>query len=201
LAHLRSLPCVHPERLYETLASLAGDLCTFTRSDRRAPNFPSYDHENLQLTFEPMLDSLQSSLSALFERSAGQLNLEQVSPGAYTARIDDHNLLQTCSFYLAASAQVPVEVLRGRFASIVKIGSVTQMSAIVRSSLHSGVRLSMPTTPPPQIRILPGSVYFELDRSSADWADLRDAPALGIHVAGEWPGLKLELWWVKRPAR
>jgi len=198
LAHLRSLPTVHPERLYEMFASLAGELCTFTRSDRRPPDFPAYDHENLQLTFEPIVDLLQASLSAMFERSAGQLKLEPVGPGAFTARIDDHSLFQTCNFYLAVSAQTPVEMLRGRFASVVKIGTVQKMREIVSSSLQAGVRVFPATNPPQQIRILPGFVYFELDRSSGEWAELSRAPALGIHVAGEWPQLKLELWWVKR---
>jgi type VI secretion system protein ImpJ len=197
-AHLLSLPGVHPERLYEVFASLAGELCTFTRSDRRPPDFPAYDHENLQLTFEPVVDLLQASLSAMFERSAGQLKLESVGPGAFTARIDDHSLFQTCNFYLAASAQTPIETLRSRFGSVVKIGTVQKMREIVGSALQSGVRVSAAPSPPPQIRILPGFVYFELDRNSSDWAELAQAPALGIHVSGDWPRLALELWWVKR---
>ncbi|HEY0300670.1 MAG TPA: type VI secretion system baseplate subunit TssK [Rhizomicrobium sp.] len=201
LLHLRALPAVHPERLYEVFAALAGELATFTRAERRAPGFPDYDHENLQLTFEPVFESLQQSLSALFERSAGQLKLEAVGPGAYTARIDDHSLFQTCSFYLAASARVPGENLRTRFPSVVKIGTVAKMREIVGSSLQPGVRIAPSNIAPPQIRVLPGYTYFELDRSSRDWADLTTAPAVGIHIAGDWPDLKLELWWVKRPSR
>ena len=48
-----------------------------------------------------------------------------------TARIDDHALFQTCNFYLAASAQTPVEMLRARFGSVVKIGTVQKMREIV----------------------------------------------------------------------
>jgi type VI secretion system protein ImpJ len=198
LAHLRSLPTVHPERLYEVFASLAGELCTFTRTDRRPPDFVPYDHENLQLTFEPIVDLLQASLSAMFERSAGQFKLESVGPGAFTARIDDQSILQTCNLYLAASAQVPAETLRTQLGRVVKIGTVQKMREIVASALQAGVRLAPAPSPPPQIRILQGFVYFELDRSSGDWAELAQAPAIGIHVAGEWPRLKLELWWVKR---
>jgi type VI secretion system protein ImpJ len=45
---------------------------------------------------------------------------------------------------------------------------------------------------------MPGFLYFELDRSSPDWPELTKAPAIGLHVAGDWPDLELELWWVKR---
>jgi type VI secretion system protein ImpJ len=198
LAHLRALPNLHPERLYETFVGMAGELATLTTTERRPPRFPPYDHLNLQATFEPVFEVLQSELSALFDRSAGQMKLENVGPGAYTARIDDHGVFQTSNLYLAASARVPPEALVTRFASLVKVGSVTRMRDIVQSALQAGVRISPTPTPPPQIRILPGYVYFELDRSSPDWRDLPKAPALGIHVAGDWPDLQLELWWVKR---
>ena len=110
-------------------------------------------------------------------------------------------MFQTANFYLAVSAKVPLEELRARFAGVVKIGSVTKMRQIVSSSLAAGVGISPTPSPPPQIRVLPGYVYFELDRSAPDWRDFANAPAMGLHVAGDWPELKLELWWVKRAAR
>jgi type VI secretion system protein ImpJ len=199
LAHLRALPGVHPERLYEAFVSMAGELSTLTRSDyRRPPAFPAYDHEDLQATFEPVYETLQAALSAMFDRSAGQMRLEGVGPGAYTATITDQSLFQTCSFYLAVSARTPLEDLRARFGSHAKVGSILKMREIVSSSLQSGVGLAPTPTPPPQIRVLPGYVYFELDRNAPGWRDLAVAPAVGLHVAGDWPDLKLELWWVKR---
>ena len=202
LAHLRNLPMVHPERLYEVFVSMAGELATLVRSDyRRPPQFTAYDHENLQVTFEQVYELLQQELSAMFDRSAEQMPLENVGPGAYTAVITNHALFQTANFYLAVSARVPLEELRARFASHVKVGSILKMRQIVGSSLAAGVGLSPTPTPPPQIRVLPGYVYYELDRSAADWRDFATAPAIGLHVAGDWPDLKLELWWVKRSTR
>jgi type VI secretion system protein ImpJ len=49
--------------------------------------------------------------------------------------------------------------------------------------------------------VLPGFVYFELDRGVPDWRDFATATALGLHVAGDWPQLTMELWCVKRAAR
>jgi type VI secretion system protein ImpJ len=201
LTHLSALPNVHPERFYEAFAALAGDLSTCTTVERRPPKFPDYDHENLQLTFEPVYEALVAYISADFERSAGRLELEPRGPGAWRAVIKDHALFQTCAFYLAASARVPGETLRGQFPSVVKIGSVQKMNDIVYSGLLPGVRIAPAVNPPPQIRILPGYTYFELDRTSRDWIDLTTAPSMGIHIAGEWPELKLELWWVRRSSK
>lgn len=202
LKHVRSLPAVHPERLYQEFVAMAGELATLTRPDhRRPPAFPLYDHENLQVPFEAVFDHLQESLSAVFERSAEQMRLEPVGPGAWAARIDKHAEFVAGQAYLAVAARVPPEELRGRFASVVKCGSILKMREIVGSSLQAGVRLSATPTPPSQIRVLPGYVYFELDKSSPDWRDFATAPAVGLHVAGDWPDLKLELWRVKRQAR
>jgi type VI secretion system protein ImpJ len=200
LRHLEALPTVHPERLFETLVGMAGELATLIRPDRKPPALPLYDHENPQLCFEPVFDLLQSMLSAVFERSAVQLPLEQKGPGAYVCTITDHNLFKTGYFYLAVAAAVPAEEIRRVFPSVAKIAAVQKMKQIVESALP-GVPLRHVPTPPPQIRVLPGHVYFELDRSVRDWRDFATAPGLGLHVAGEWAELRLELWCVKSANR
>lgn len=200
LRHLDTLPMVHPERLFESLAGLAGEMATLVKPERKPPLLPRYDHENLQLSFDPLFDLLQSMLSAVFDRSAVQLPLEAAGPGAWVSTIVDRNLYQHGYFYLAVNAAASVDEIRAMFPSIAKLGAVEKMRAIVDSALP-GVPLRHTPTPPPQLRVLPGYVYFELDRGVPDWRDFATANALGLHVAGEWPQLKLELWCVKKAAR
>ncbi len=200
LGHLAALPAVHPERLYEAFLGMAGELATLTRADRRPPPFPAYNHEKLQATFEPVFDLLQGALSAMFDRSAIQLELAMAGPGAYTSRITDHNLYQTGYFYLAVNARASLDDIRVRFPAVAKVGPVQKMRQIVDSALP-GVPLRHTPTPPPQLRVIPGYVYFELDRSVPDWRDFANSAALGLHVAGDWPELKLELWCVKKAGR
>ncbi|HZZ87408.1 MAG TPA: type VI secretion system baseplate subunit TssK [Caulobacteraceae bacterium] len=200
LTHLESLPMVHPERLYETFVAMAGELSTFVRADRKPPAFPIYDHEKLQPTFEPVFDALQAALSAVFDRAAVQLPLERAGPGAYLSPITDRNLYQHGYFYLAVKAGASLDEIRGRFPSMAKVGALERMRQIVDSALP-GVPLRHAPTPPPQIRVIPGYVYFELDRGVPDWRDFAAATALGLHVAGEWTDLRMELWCVKRSTR
>jgi len=200
LEHLEGLPMVHPERLYELLIGAAGELATLVRPERKPPPIPRYDHINPQSCFEPVFDLLQSMLSAVFDRSAIQLPLDGIGPGAYSSTITDHNLYKTGYFYLAVSAAAPVEEIRRLFPSVAKVGAVQKMRQIVDSALP-GVPLRHTPTPPPQLRVLPGFVYFEFDRGAPDWRDFATAPALGLHVAGDWPELRLELWCVKRGNR
>jgi type VI secretion system ImpJ/VasE family protein len=200
LRHIDSLPMVHPERLFESLAGLAGEIATLIRPERKAPRLPHYDHEDLQLSFDALFDLLQSMLSAVFDRSAVQLQLEQAGPGAWVSTIVDRNLYQHGYFYLAVNAAASADEIRAMFPSIAKLGAVEKMRSIVDSALP-GVPLRHTPTPPPQLRVLPGYVYFELDRGVPDWRDFATATAMGLHVAGEWPQLKLELWCVKKAAR
>ncbi|MCB1381081.1 MAG: type VI secretion system baseplate subunit TssK, partial [Alphaproteobacteria bacterium] len=54
LRHLRASTYVHPERLYEALLRLVGELWTFDPS-RLCPEYPPYDHDSLQQTFDPVM--------------------------------------------------------------------------------------------------------------------------------------------------
>lgn len=200
LKHLSRLDRVHPERLFTAFLSFAGELATFTRADRRPIDFPDYDHENLEMCFKPVVDALRAGLSTEFSRSAVQLELKQLQPGAYASTITDRTLYDQGRFYLAVSTRKPAEQVRRALPSVVKIGSVAKMQQLVQSALP-GVPLSPVAAPPSQIRVMPNYVYFELDRSSADWKDFATAPALGLHIAGDWPELDMELWCVRRQSR
>ncbi len=200
LRHLSRLDRVHPERLFTAFVSFAGELATFTRADRRPTEFPDYDHENLEMCFKPVIEALRAGLSTEFSRSAVQLELKQLQPGAYASTINDRGLYDQGRFYLAVSTRKPAEQVRRSLPSVVKIGSVAKMQQLVQSALP-GVPLSPVAAPPSQIRVMPNYVYFELDRSSPDWKDFATAPALGLHIAGDWPELDMELWAVRRQSR
>lgn len=200
LRHVDTLPVVHAERLFEMLAGLAGEIATLVRPERKAPLLPHYDHEDPQISFDPLFDLLQSMLSAVFDRSAVQLPLEQAGPGAWVSTIADRNLYQHGYFYLAVNAAASMDEIRSMFPAVAKLGAVEKMRSIVDSALP-GVPLRHTPTPPSQLRVLPGFVYFELDRGVPDWRDFATATALGLHVAGDWPQLRLELWCVKKAAR
>jgi type VI secretion system protein ImpJ len=196
LKHLAHLERVHPERLFTAFLGLAGELATFSRAERRPPDFPRYDHDDLEACFRPLIEALREWLSRPLARSAVQLKLEQLGPGRYFSTIVDRGLYDQGRFYLAVSARRPLEQVRAQFPGLAKIGSVARMDRLESSALP-GVPLAAVSAPPQQIRTLPNYVYFELDRTHSDWADFATAPALGLLVAGEWPDLALELWCVR----
>ena len=177
-----------------------GSSPTLIRPDRKPPALPLYDHENPQLASSRCSICSSRCCRRYSSVRPSSCRSNRKARGAYVCTITDHNLFKTGYFYLAVAASVPVEEIRRVFPSVAKIAAVQKMKQIVESALP-GVPLRHVPTPPPQIRVLPGHVYFELDRSVRDWRDFATAPGLGLHVAGEWPELRLELWCVKRSNR
>lgn len=199
LRHVGAMPAIHPERLFENFVGMAGEISTLLRKERRAPLLPVYNHEDLRATFDPVIDLLQVLLSGGIESTSEQLQLDERGPGQYLHVVRNKALLRQSYLYLAVHAPTKsLEEVRARFPSISKIGPNTRMRELVRSSLKAGVPLRHTPTPPPQLRVLPGYIYFELDRSAPDWQEIYEAPAMGVFVADDWPNLKLELWAVKQ---
>jgi type VI secretion system protein ImpJ len=196
IAHLRNLPLLHPERLYAALQGLAGELATF-REQRRPPAYPPYRHEDLAACFKAMMADLRQSLSLVLEQTAIPFDLQERKHGVRVAIIGDVQLQRSASFVLAVNAQMPGEALRGRFPTQVKIGPAERLRDLVNLQLP-GVGLRPLPVAPRQIPYHAGFTYFELEtRGSELWKQLESSGGLAMHVAGDFPGLALELWAIR----
>lgn len=194
---LAGSPSAHPRELYLACLQLAGELATFANDQRVPPAYPLYDHEDLQKVFAPVVDDLRRYLSAVLERHAIQIELIERSHGVRTAVVRDLELLRSAGFVLAVSAQVPPEQLRQRFPAQSKLGPVDRIRDLVNLALPGVAMRSLPTVP----RELPyhaGFHYFELERSGDLWKQLEKGGSMALHVAGDFPGLELELWAIRQ---
>ncbi|NOR42770.1 MAG: type VI secretion system baseplate subunit TssK, partial [Gammaproteobacteria bacterium] len=99
-------------------------------------------------------------------------------------------------FVLAIKADVAQEMLQSTFPSQIKIGAVEHIRQMVNSGLP-GIGLRLLPVAPRQIPYHAGFTYFELDKSSSHWQGLEQSSTFAMHVAGDFPGLKLEFWSIK----
>jgi type VI secretion system protein ImpJ len=60
-----------------------------------------------------------------------------------------------------------------------------------------GVALRAVPVAPRQIPYHAGFTYFELEKSGELWGQLERSGGLAMHIAGEFPGLALELWAIR----
>lgn len=194
--HLAATSPLHPERFYTACLALAGELSTFTREGRRPAPYPVYRHDDLAGSFAPVMADIRRSLSMVLERNAVPIDLETRSYGLRLASIPDSELLRTARLVLAAKAQLPVERMQASFPTLVKIGPVERIRDLVNLNLPGIVLRGLPVAPR-QIPYHAGFLYFELDRGGELWKLTEQSRALALHIAGEFPGLELELWAVR----
>ena len=196
VVHLSKLRTLHPERLYADLLALAGDITTFTRDTRRPGDYPAYNHDDLASCFTPLMADLRRSLSMVLEQNALQIELLERAYGVRVAVIANPDLIKTATFVLAVAADLPGETVRKQFPSQVKIGPVEKIRDLVNLHLP-GVGLRPLPVAPRQIPYHAGNNYFELDTSSEFWRGLERSGGLAMHIAGDFPGLKLEFWAIR----
>jgi type VI secretion system protein ImpJ len=197
LRQFAGAPSVHPQNLHLALAQLAGELATFSRTERHPPEYPLYRHDDLHGSFAPVVQDLREYLSAVIHRHAVQIPLTDRSHGVRTAVIADTELLRTAGFVLAVRSQLPTEQVRQRFPSQSKLGPVERIKDLVNLQLPGVGMRSLPVAPR-QLPYHAGSHYFDLDRQSELWKQIERTGNLALHVAGEFPALELELWAIRQ---
>lgn len=192
-----NVPQLHPFALFTEFLQLAGELSTFTGSNRRPPEFPLYRHDDLRSCFEPLVDALRRLLSAVLEQNAVQIELVDRSHGVRTAVAPDLELVRSGVFVVAVAAQLPPEQLRQHFVAQTKIGPVDRIRDLVNLQLP-GIGLQSLPVAPRQLPFHAGHFYFELERQGELWRQFEKSGSLAMHIAGDFPGLELELWVIRQ---
>ena len=194
--HLAANGSVHPEDLFRFAAGLAGELATYTLPAKRPSPLDPYRHEDLRATFEPLFGAVRSVLAAVLEQNAVSIPLELKRFGIRVGVVADKTLYDTAVFVLAARADLPVEEFRRSFVPQVKVGPVERIANLVNLGMP-GVPLRGLPAPPRQVPYHAGYQYFEVESGGELWKQLRSAGGVAVHVAGEFPGLQLELWAIR----
>ena len=195
--HWVRVRAIHPERLFDELLKMAGEVATFTREQRRPAEMPAYDHDDLRRCFPPLMFELRRSLSSVLEQNAIQIELQERQYGVRVALIPSTELLSTCDFVLAVHAQTTVEFLRAHFPTQTKMGPVEKIRDLVNLHLPGVTLRSLPVAPR-EIPYHAGYSYFELDTNHDLWRQLNNSGGLAMHISGEFPELQLEFWAIRR---
>ncbi len=195
-SHLSTMHGLHPEDLFRELLRLAGELATFGRADKLTPIYPNYLHDQLRTSFLPVIEDVRRSLSVVMDAQAISIRLEERQFGLRVAVLQEPDLVQHARFVLAVNADLPSELIRSSFPPKVKISAIEKIRDMVNLQLP-GIGLRPLPVAPPQLPFHAGYTYFELDRQSEYWKPLLSSAGFAMHVAGDFPGLKLEFWAIR----
>jgi type VI secretion system protein ImpJ len=194
--HFVASRLIHPEELYRLCLEIAGDLATLTTSTRRLGKLPPYQHEDLRAGYDPLMAALRASLSVVLEQNAVAIALEKKRFNISVGIVNDKTLFETSAFVLAARADVPAENVRKGMPAQATIASVETIAKLVNDHLP-GVPLQPLSVVPRQIPFHAGFAYFELDRGSPRFRELKSGGGIAIHVPDSFPGLVMELWAIR----
>ncbi|GAB3376392.1 type VI secretion system baseplate subunit TssK [Azotobacter armeniacus] len=194
--HAQQAACLHPAQLFGDWLKLACDLATYTAEHRRPHVFPEYRHDALRTTFAPLMAELRRALSSVLEQHAIPIPLQERGNGVSVAQIPSMELIQQAGFVLAINAEMPAETLRTRFPAQLKLGAVERIRDLVSLQLP-GIGLRLLPVAPRQLPYHAGHIYFELEKGGEFWRQLEKSGSLALHVAGEFPGLKMEFWAIR----
>lgn len=196
LADWRAGVPVHPRTLFMELLKLAGECRTSDLKSRRIPSLPVYAHGNLAACFAPVVEEIRRQLVAVPDQAGAQIPLVNHGRGFFLADIPDPRMIKSGYMVLGMTAQWPEAKIRSEMPAFVRIGSPDRIQALITANLY-GVRLEALPGAPIDIRHHAGFQYFQLDRHSPEWPTIETARRLVLFVAGEPPGLDLELWSVR----
>ncbi|MDP8052627.1 type VI secretion system baseplate subunit TssK [Pasteurella atlantica] len=194
--HLSKIPNLHPERLYEAMVSLCGELSTYVLENRLPERYPTYIHETPHSCFIPVERALRNALSTVMDARAVPITIKKREYGTYTANISDSRLYNNSIFVLAIKASIPIEILKSQFSHQTKITSIEKIGELINLQLPGIPLITLPVAP----RHLPyhsGFIYFQLDSNSAAWNEMKGASGFGFHLAGDYADLEIEFWAIR----
>ncbi|MGS0895869.1 type VI secretion system baseplate subunit TssK [Burkholderia stagnalis] len=191
LAHLHQHAALHPERLFQELLRLAGQLMTFSKGYALA-DLPVYRHDDPGPSFARLDLMLRELLDTVISTRYFSITLDEVRPSFHLGRLDSGKIDDKTAFYLAVSADMPsvelVDAVPARF----KVGAPDDVDKLVLSAMP-GVRLSYTPQVPPAIPVRPGACYFALDSRGALYERMLQAQSAMIYAPTGINDLKFEL--------
>jgi type VI secretion system protein ImpJ len=135
-------------------------------------------------------------LNDVLVRSAQSIPLANRANGVRVASVEPSELQGFSSLVFAVAAHTPPDQLASEFPARCKVGPSDRLGELIRSHLP-GIPLQTLPVPPRQIPFNAGFVYFQIDSRGPLWEHMVKHGGLALHVAGEFPGLRLELWGVR----
>jgi type VI secretion system protein ImpJ len=178
VSHLCDHGNAHPEQVFVTLASLIGELCTFS-PDGDPTAIPKFNYLELGDVFEPIFDRLIAMITGVLAESYLIVPLEKREDGMYLGKFEDPKLPRTHELFLEAKG-TDEATLRERLPRLLKMASWSQIGYILNAAIP-GVRVNIEYRPPGAIPIKPGLVYLRVDQAGDYWNDILGSGTIAIY--------------------
>lgn len=194
VSHMVDHGDAHPEDCFITIASLVGELCTFS-PDGDPTAIPKFNYLEMTDVFDPLFARAIALITAVLADDFTVVPLEKREDGMYLGRFEDPKLPRTHELFLEAKGTNEA-TLRERLPHLLKIGSWTQIGYILNAATP-GVKVGIEYRPPGAIPIKPGMVYLRVDQAGDYWNDILGSGTIAIYQPIEPQKVDLRLIAVK----
>lgn len=192
LQHLFQHPALHPERLFQDLLALAGQLLTFSKAYRLS-DLPAYHHADPGPGFARLEQIIRELLETVISSRYFSVPLTEVKPGFHLGRPDSEKVTRHAAYYLSVAADMSPAELVEAVPLRIKIGAPDDVERMVSSAMP-GVRLMSAPQVPAAIPVRPGCYYFSVEPHGALYERMLASSAIMIYAPAAFSKLKLELF-------
>lgn len=192
LQHLFRHPGLHPERLFQELLRLAGQLLTFSKTYSLS-DLPVYHHAAPGPGFLKLDQIIRELLETVISSRYFSVMLTESKPAFHLGRLDSEKVASNAAYYLGVTADMPpadlVEAVPQRF----KVGAPDDVEKMVSSAMP-GVRLMAAPQVPAPIPVRPGCYYFSIEPHGSLYERMIQSGSIMIYTTAGFRNLKLELF-------
>lgn len=192
LQHLLQHPGLHPERLFQEMLGLAGQLMTFSKA-YGLPDLPSYRHDAPGPAFHRVDHIIRELLETVISSRYFLIPLTEVKASFHLGRVDSEKITSNAAYYLSVSADMPPAEIVESVPQRVKLGAPDDVEKMVSSAMP-GIRLMAAPQVPAPIPVRPGCYYFSIDPHGALYERMLASNTIMIYVPSGFRALKLELF-------
>jgi type VI secretion system protein ImpJ len=178
VSHMTDHGDAHPEDLFITLASVIGELCTFS-PDGDPTGLPKFNYLELTETLEPLFNQALDMIGRVLAENYIIVPLEKREDGMYLGKFDDPTVPRKHEFYLECSGS-DEGTLREKLPKLLKVASWTQIGYILNAAIP-GVKCEVEYRPPGAIPVKPGLIYLRVEMNGDYWNDVLSSGTIAMY--------------------
>jgi type VI secretion system protein ImpJ len=189
---------VHPQTVFSSLSSLAGQLTTFSSDDKILPQeFPQYDHNNATSGFQKIEKYLMQLLGDITPaKNYISIDLEKKGETIFVGQVADKSVFKDSKFFLICSSENTDENIVDQLPMKMRVASPEIIKQVL-SSATPALPIKYVPRPPAGVPVRPQSHYFRLEKDGQFWKQIEDSKAIVIYKPAEFNEIEIELIAVK----